>query len=97
MPVVSEDTASPNGTGTNEDRAKFQGALLGYYNQLSYDATRMAGYIYAWSAAQKCQQLSKAAANAAMSLPVRLKTTNSAGQQAKATLNFGELTNGSEF
>jgi hypothetical protein len=77
------------GSGNDMDRLKFEGALRGYYNQLDGDAARMARFVYAWSAAQKCQQLSKQAPNAAMTLPVRLKTTSTAGQQAEATLILG--------
>jgi hypothetical protein len=82
-------TSAPIGSGTDMDRLKFEGALGGYYNQLDGDAARMAGFVYAWSAAQKCQQLSNAALNAAITLPVRLKTASTAGQQTEATLILG--------
>jgi hypothetical protein len=50
---------SPGGSGSDNDRRQSESALVGYYSQLTGDATRMAGFIYRWSAAQKCQQLTK--------------------------------------
>lgn len=81
----------PNATATavESDRSQFESALTGYYSQLTGDATRMAGYVYAWSAAQNCQQMSANAAHAALTLPVRLTTTAAPGQQAEATVILG--------
>jgi hypothetical protein len=80
---------SSDGTGTDTDRAQFQGALQGYYSQLSGDANRMAGYVYAWSMARRCHELTRSAANAAISVPVLLNSPGSPGLQAKATVVLG--------
>ena len=90
LPMPPKDlwaiSASP---ADDKDRTKFEGALRAYYNQLSAEATRLAGYVYAWSAAQNCQQLSRGAAHAALTLPVRLTTTASSGQEPEATVILG--------
>ena len=76
----------PGASAVATDRTQFEAALTGYYGQLTSDATRMAGYVSAWSAAQNCQQLSGNATTAAVSLPVRLTTTAAPGQQSDATV-----------
>lgn len=80
--------AAASSTAT-ADRQKFEGSLKGFYGQLMSDASRMAGFVAAWSAAKRCEQLSHAAANAAITLPVRLTSTAGPGQQAEATVVLG--------
>jgi hypothetical protein len=78
-----------DGSGTDQDRAQFQGGLLAYYNQINGDAIRMAGFVYAWSTAKKCETTTDKAANAAMAIPVRPTPANKPGLQAEATVILG--------
>ena len=78
-----------NSSDPESEIMQFESALTAYYSQLTGEAARMAGFVYAWSAAHKCRDLSKSAPNAALDLPVRLATSAGAGQQAMATVILG--------
>lgn len=73
-------------TSADSDRRQFEGALTSFYSEVSTDATTMAGYVYAWSAAQQCEVLSAAATTAAMTFPLLPPPTADLSQVPEATL-----------
>jgi hypothetical protein len=88
-------------TSSDSDRRGFEGALASFYSQVSTDATAMAGYVYAWSAAQQCEQWSSAATTGAMTFPLLPPPTVDISQVPEATLILntpaGDFTVSAEF
>jgi hypothetical protein len=90
LPAPSPDlgsiyTGSP-GDGNDQHRQQFSSALQAYYASLDSQATTLAQYIAAWSAAQNCAAATTGATSAGFTFPVRLTSTPSAGQAAQATV-----------
>lgn len=73
-------------SSADSDRRQFEGALTSYYSEVSTDATTVAGYVYAWSAAQQCAQWSAAATTGAMTFPLLPPPTADLSQIPEATL-----------
>ncbi|MEY9893363.1 hypothetical protein ABIA31_007043 [Catenulispora sp. MAP5-51] len=71
-------------TGSDDDRKHFESTLQSYYATLDAEASRLAGFIYAWSAALNCNGLTKAAAQAALTFPLRVTSTPGTAQAAEA-------------
>lgn len=67
-------------------REQFLGSLEGYYARLTGEATQLAGFIYAWSAAQRCTTQAQGAPEVGFTFPLRLATAASGGQIAQATV-----------
>jgi hypothetical protein len=86
LPTPATAVAQLYTTGSDDDRQNFESSLQSYYSALEGEATRLAGYIYAWSAALACTALTEAATQAALTFPVRVTSTPGAGQAAQATV-----------
>jgi hypothetical protein len=67
-------------------RGQFLGSLEGYYARLTGEATKLAGYIYAWSAAQQCATKVQGAPEVGFTFPLRLASAAGNGQVAEATV-----------
>ena len=77
-----------SGTTTNQnegDRRQFEAQLKGYYALADATADRLTNYVYALAAAVACEELSLAATQALLELPVN------PGQPGNAPLNETEL------
>jgi hypothetical protein len=90
LPAPSTDlgtlfTGAP-GDGNDQSRQQFTSALQSYYAALESQATTLAQYIAAWSAAQNCAAATASASSAGLVFPVRLASTPAAGQAAQATV-----------
>src|SRR6185312_1903715 len=86
LPTPSSQVMTLYTTGSDDERRHFESALQAYYARLEAEATRLAGYIYAWSAALACQALTEAAPQAALTFPVRVTSAPGVGQAAQATV-----------
>lgn len=86
LPTPPKEVAQLYTTGSDDDRQHFESSLQAYYSRLEAEATRLAGYIYAWSAALACKALTEAASQAALTFPVRVTSAPGAGQAAQATV-----------
>lgn len=86
LPTPPKTVAQLYTTGSDDDRQHFESSLQAYYSRLEAEATRLAGYIYAWSAALACKALTEAATQAALTFPVRVTSTPGVGQTAQATV-----------
>ena len=88
-------------SSADSDRRQFESALTSYYSETSSDATTMAAYVYAWSAAQQCELWSAAATTGAMTFPLLPPPTADLSQIPEATLLLdaaaGDFTVGPEF
>jgi hypothetical protein len=73
-------------SGKASDRTRFESALKSYYSNLEAQATRLAGYIYAWSAGKACQAMAANAIDAALEFPVRVTSAAGAGQTSETTV-----------
>ncbi|MEY9927506.1 hypothetical protein ABH926_002140 [Catenulispora sp. GP43] len=71
-------------TGSDDDRKHFESTLQSYYATLDAEASRLAGFIYAWSAALNCNATTKAAPDAALTFPVRVTSVPGVAQAAEA-------------
>lgn len=86
LPTPPKAVAELYTTGSDDDRQHFESSLQAYYSKLEAEATRLAGCIYAWSAALACKALTEAATQAALTFPVRITSNPGAGQAAQATV-----------
>ena len=90
LPVPSPDLGAlytqESGDPNQQNRDQFSGALQSFYATLDAQATRLAGYIAAWSSAQNCAAATASAASAGFTFPVRLTSAPGAGQIAQATV-----------
>lgn len=86
LPTPPDLVAKLYTTGKDNDRQHFESALQAYYSKLEAEATRLAGYIYAWSAGLACKALTEAATQAALTFPVRVTSTPNVGQATRATV-----------
>lgn len=86
LPAPSQQVADLYTGGKDDDRKHFESALQAYYSKLDAEATRLAGFIYAWSAALACQGLTGTATQAALTFPVRVTTAPGTAQAAQAAV-----------
>jgi hypothetical protein len=90
LPIPSPDLGAlytdESGDPNSQSREQFQSALQSFYSTLNAQATTLAGYIAAWSAAQNCGATTANVANVGFTFPVRLTSQPGAGQAAQATV-----------
>jgi hypothetical protein len=90
LPVPSPDLGAlytqEGGDPNSQNREQFNAALQSFYSTLNAQATTLAAYIAAWSAAQNCGAATASVANAGITFPVRLTSTPGTGQAAQATV-----------
>ena len=86
LPAPATAVATLYTSGSDDDRQHFESSLQAYYSKLEAEATRLAGYIYAWSAALACKALTEAATQAALTFPVRVTSTPGVGQATQASV-----------
>ena len=90
LPIPSPDLGAlytdESGDPNSQSREQFQSALQSFYSTLNAQATTLAGYIAAWSAAQNCGAATANVTNAGFTFPVRLASQPGAGQAAQATV-----------
>ncbi len=90
LPVPSPDIGAlytqESGDPNAQNREQFSSALQSFYSTLNAQATTLASYIAAWSAAQNCAAATTSAANAGITFPVRLTSSAGPGQAAEATV-----------
>ncbi len=74
LPVPSPDLGAlftkEGGDPNKQSREQFSSALQSCYATLDAQATRLAGYIAAWSSAQNCAAATTTAASAGLTFPV---------------------------
>lgn len=84
LPAPSSAVQELYTSGSDDDRKHFESTLQSYYATLDAEAGRLAGFIYAWSAALNCTGLTKAAARAALAFPLRVTSTPGVAQASQA-------------
>ncbi|WP_261561640.1 hypothetical protein [Frankia tisae] len=84
LPTPPSEVQDLYTTGKDDDRKHFESTLQSYYATLDAEASRLAGFIYAWSAALNCNGLTKDAPEAALTFPVRVSTMPGVSQSAVA-------------
>jgi hypothetical protein len=80
--LYTQESGDPN----QQHREQFSSALQSFFATLNAQATRLAGYIAAWSSAQNCAAATASATSAGFTFPVRLTSVPGAGQFAQATV-----------
>lgn len=84
LPAPSSAVQNLYTTGSDDDRKHFESTLQSYYATLDAEASRLAGFIYAWSAALNCSGITKTDPEAALTFPVRVASTPGVAQAGQA-------------
>lgn len=74
----------PDSSDDKEDRGEFEGELLAYYAKHNAEAERLAGYVFAMSAALFCAQRSNEVREVRFRFPVRLGPVPAGGKIKEA-------------